>query len=278
MTDERTEMPELVEGMDERLDRLEEYSEMSDTATAERRAREVQREVSDLMEDLERVGTSLQKYDEKTRDYVEEWIERLDDTLEEIDNNTDVSIEYDTLHKGDIIINAEGGESKSQWTRRTAITAGVAGGAAGLAAAQSGFLGGFLGAVLPGFFGSNEQEGFVNNNDFQIAWDELGNDRYQIISEDGAYELWNNNEGTEFAGIDVNYDPENRSTFRNILIDDEEVDGEWENYDNLEQLIEDYEAAIQVGNEDTLDDSTAEYLIEISEAENPEEIKYEDFI
>lgn len=82
------EAPQYVEETYDMLDDLEDAVARTDTATAERRAKEVRDHVYGLIDDLDDVQDAFQDYDESMRGHLDNWTERLDEYQQELDQNT----------------------------------------------------------------------------------------------------------------------------------------------------------------------------------------------
>lgn len=168
-------------------------------------------------------------------------------------------------------------------TRRNLIvgTAAAAGGGA-IGGAYGGFGGGLLGSILPGFFGSEGTEketeyGVLTQEEFGIAWEEMNNLKYGNLFSQDAYENLTDGEGTELALLDVEIGPDD-SSFSVYQIESEEVDDDWKGLESVDKLLDNYGEEVDIGTGEFRDEALAEYLLEVSKSENPENIEFNDYL
>lgn len=102
------EPPEITEQRDRiesRLEDLENLAYGEPDLDPEEVAQRVRGDINRIIDDLERTEQGFQEYDQRVRELTDEWIDRLDHTLEDIEDNYPVVIEYDSFIEGDININ-----------------------------------------------------------------------------------------------------------------------------------------------------------------------------
>ncbi|MFB6145972.1 MAG: hypothetical protein ABEJ99_05745 [Candidatus Nanohaloarchaea archaeon] len=246
-------------------------------------------DIDDLRDDLDEAEGDYDDLRAATDRALRQFESDLNNVADRLDDHENVSINYDSFIEGDINITIEesGKDGDGIYLTKRQLLAGgavMAGTGAAVAAPYS-----FGGSFLGGFFGASggsrpapapePERGAVNQELFNIAWGEMGEQKYTLLSQD-AYQAFTNGEGTDLAMMDVRFEPGN-SEYRFYHIDTGKVsDNGWKDATSVQELLSDYGTATQQPSDwNYLDnDNIAEYLTDLSKSKNPEKLDFDDYL